>query len=135
MLQVVQALTEYSIFSQFLCFSDLCHQGDAIKAKVRSCHINSPSETKKDVGDDCNSFKLFKQFVIILGCDFLFKCRYIKKKKNLNAALENNGMSLVLLDNQSCFVLTELLFFVMEAYSFVAHQSRNAGLNKQKSMM
>lgn len=39
------------------------------------------------------------------------------KKKNLNAALENNGMSLVLLDNQGCFVLTELLFFAMEAYS------------------
>lgn len=60
-----------------LILSVLCHQGDAIKAKVRSCHINSPSQTKKDVGDDCNSFKLFKQFVIILGCDFLFKCRYI----------------------------------------------------------
>lgn len=41
-----------------LVLSVHCHQGDAIKAKVS--HVNSLNQRKKDVGEDCNSFKLFK---------------------------------------------------------------------------
>lgn len=88
-------MTEYRTFSVFtaclhhdLVLSVHCHWGDAINPKVTSYHISWLNQTKQDVGEDCNSSKLLKRFVIILGCDFHFNVIRVYKTAECHSTKE-----------------------------------------------
>lgn len=125
---VFTACTPYN-----LVLSVHCHWGDVIKPKVTFYRINWLDQTKDDVGEVSNSSKLFKRFVIILGCDFHFNVISVYEAAEYHSA--KNGVSLVLPDNQSCFVLLNWYSFSCEAHSFYGSfsPSRHVGVTAKIS--
>lgn len=87
------------------------HLGDAIKPKVTFFCNFKLNQTKECVGESRDSSRLFERVVIILGSDFLFNV-ITPYRNSWMPQCKRMARPWLLPDNQSCFVLIELLLFL-----------------------